>query len=97
VLKEAEAEAAPAAAWYDAEQSGLGDDFLDELAAGFSAIEASPGRFPEFAVGSSHQHRRVLLRRFPYHVIYQLFGEDIWILAVAHAHRRPNYWKDRTH
>ncbi len=35
------------------------------------------------------------LSRFPYAVIYKENSTMIWILAVAHGHRRPGYWKER--
>jgi hypothetical protein len=38
------------------------------------------------------QHR---LNRFPYGIVYQVREDEIAILAVAHLHRRPRYWRDR--
>jgi toxin ParE2 len=35
------------------------------------------------------------LRRFPYSVVYTQDGADILVLAIAHQHRKPNYWKTR--
>ena len=28
-------------------------------------------------------------------VVYREFGDRVWIVAVAHAHSRPGYWKAR--
>lgn len=39
--------------------------------------------------------RRVLLRRFPFFVVYRAVGENLQIVAVAHARRRPGYWRAR--
>jgi plasmid stabilization system protein ParE len=39
--------------------------------------------------------RRVLLRRFPFFVVYRLRGDNVQIVAVAHARRRPGYWRAR--
>jgi toxin ParE2 len=39
--------------------------------------------------------RRCRLGRFPYGLIYTLDNGDILVLAVAHLHRRPDYWRDR--
>jgi toxin ParE1/3/4 len=39
--------------------------------------------------------RRFLLRRFPFFVVYRVLGEHIQIVAVAHARRRPGYWRER--
>jgi mRNA-degrading endonuclease RelE of RelBE toxin-antitoxin system len=37
----------------------------------------------------------VRLSRFPYGLIYTIDNGDILVLAVAHLHRRPDYWRDR--
>ena len=40
--------------------------------------------------------RRILLRRFPFFVVYRQRGENVQILAGAHARRRPGYWRTRS-
>ncbi|CAN5490471.1 hypothetical protein BH10PSE6_BH10PSE6_28480 [soil metagenome] len=39
--------------------------------------------------------RRCRLSRFPYGLIYTIDKYDVLVLAVAHLHRRPDYWRDR--
>jgi hypothetical protein len=39
--------------------------------------------------------RRVLLRRFPYAVIYEVHGPDVVILACMHFSRDPESWERR--
>ena len=39
--------------------------------------------------------RRCRLKRFPYSVVYTLDATDILVLAVAHQHRKPGYWRNR--
>jgi plasmid stabilization system protein ParE len=39
-------------------------------------------------------HRR-RVARFPYDVIYESSDRELFVLAVAHHHRRPEYWSDR--
>ncbi|HEY2585717.1 MAG TPA: type II toxin-antitoxin system RelE/ParE family toxin [Tepidisphaeraceae bacterium] len=95
VVAEAEAESFAAAAWYDAQRQGLGTEFLDELSTAFDAIEQNPQRYPEIPSEGRRQLRKRVLARFPYQVIYQPVGDDVWVLAVAHGRRRPNYWKRR--
>jgi toxin ParE1/3/4 len=41
------------------------------------------------------QDRKLLLRRFPYLLIYREFEGRIWVVTVAHGHRRPGYWRRR--
>lgn len=44
-----------------------------------------------------HSTRRVnLLPRFgEYYIAYMIWQEKVIILAIAHAKRRPYYWRDR--
>lgn len=39
--------------------------------------------------------RRFILRRFPFNIVYCLFPDHIFIMAVAHQRRRPDYWRRR--
>ena len=39
--------------------------------------------------------RRCRMNRFPYGLIYAVDNGDILVLAVAHLHREPGYWRDR--
>ena len=39
--------------------------------------------------------RRILFRRFPFFMVYRVRGGDLEIVAVAHARRRPGYWRTR--
>jgi toxin ParE1/3/4 len=40
-------------------------------------------------------HRQYLVDGFPYRLIYRERVDDLYIVAVAHASRRPGYWKRR--
>jgi hypothetical protein len=39
--------------------------------------------------------RRFRLTRFPYCLAFQVTGDDIAVIAVAHQSRVPFYWRDR--
>jgi hypothetical protein len=39
--------------------------------------------------------RRLVLIRFPYVLIYSFTPDMLRIVAVAHARRRPGYWRAR--
>jgi toxin ParE1/3/4 len=40
--------------------------------------------------------RKFTLHRFPFVIFYQEHAAKIQVLAVAHARRRPGYWKTRS-
>jgi len=40
--------------------------------------------------------RRLTLSRFPYKLLYSVESDHIYLIAVAHQHRMPEYWIDRT-
>jgi plasmid stabilization system protein ParE len=90
-LEIAEIELDQAIRWYGAQAPGLGDAFLIEVLATADRI----ARFPESWHPLDEDVRRCRLSRFPYGLIYTIDNGDILVLAVAHLHRRPNYWRDR--
>ena len=77
--------------WYENEQSGLGDDFLDELHACYERIL----RFPLGYQSLDDGIRRALLRRFPYGVYFTVDGDAVVVLTVLHARRDPAEWQRR--
>jgi plasmid stabilization system protein ParE len=85
-----------AAAWYDDRQDGLGDQFLDLLTDSFRKIQSEPQRFaPVESIRSRREIRSCPLQRFPYQIIFEVRGDEVVVLAVAHTSRRPNYWIPR--
>lgn len=39
--------------------------------------------------------RRALARTFPYAIVYVDLPDVIWIVAVMHGKRQPEYWRKR--
>ena len=52
-------------------------------------------RFPRLGFPLRDNLRRLLLKVFPYRIIYRVEGEEIVVYAVAHVRRRPGYWRQR--
>jgi plasmid stabilization system protein ParE len=90
-LEIAEIELDQAILWYGAQSPGLGNAFLIEVLSAADRI----ARFPDAWHPLGEGIRRCRLSRFPYGLIYTLDNDDILVLAVAHLHRRPDYWRDR--
>jgi plasmid stabilization system protein ParE len=96
ILPEAEAEILAAAQWYESRRSGLSELFLAAVDDAIQAIQRSPKRYPRpVGVRTKRNVRRFLLSEFPYSVVYEIASEEIMVAAIAHAHRRPGYWRKR--
>lgn len=83
-----------AARWYEAQEIGLGRQFLTEVRLAFERIRSNPVAYPVAYRGT----RRALIGRFPYGVIYLPVAEPgcIVVLAVLHCGRDPGVWRQRS-
>ena len=91
VLREAEEELTEAVGHYEEIEAGLGLRLKDEVRAAILWLRNNSG-LPRVRPGG---YQRVNLKVFPYYVAYFIWEDRIWILAVAHGHRRPEYWLER--
>ncbi len=90
ILSVAQAELDDAVIWYDGFSLELGSAFLLEARRVFRLIEQHPHAWHPMEMGL----RRCRMSRFPYGVIYGP-NDGPLIIAVAHLHRAPFYWRDR--
>jgi len=88
---EAEAEFVEAIEYYEERENGLGYDFAVEV---YSAIERTAS-WPKAWPIIEQDLRRCLVKRFPFGIVYAKDQEEIFIVAVMHLHRDPDYWKHR--
>ena len=91
LLEPAQAELDDAITWYAEQAPGLGDAFLIETLKTIQLIEQYPTAWHPL----TPQIRRCRLRRFPYSLVYTKDGNDLLVVAVAHQHRKPGYWRTR--
>jgi len=84
-------EAKSAHEWYATRSEQAAVAFMAELDRAVGAISEGPDRWPSYLHGT----RRFLMRRFPFLVVYRKIPTGFEIVAVAHAKRRPGYWKSR--
>ena len=91
ILDEAAAELADAIDRYEFIESGLGIRLKQEMRAAVAWIAAHT----ELPRVRTLGYRRVNLKIFPYYLAYMILDDTIWVLAVAHAARRPEYWINR--
>ena len=85
------AEARAARLWYQERSPRAASGFLAELSRAFEFI----ARHPEGAQQTEKGVRRLVMRSYPFAIIYRTHGEEIQVVAVAHQHREPGYWKGR--
>ncbi len=88
---EVEAEFNAAIDYYQAIENRLGFDFAVEIQATIERIAA----FPKAWTVIDSEIRRSLVRRSPYGVLYAEENDNIYIIAVMHLHREPDYWQYR--
>ena len=91
ILEQAELELDEAYDYYEYELQGLGEKFIEEFRRGIKRILNYPYAWSFI----QDNVRKCVLKKFPYNIIYAIEDELIIILAVAHQHRRPDYWIDR--
>lgn len=84
-------EAEAAERWYRERNEIASARFRRELDRAVDLVSERPNAGSPYLANT----RRVLLRRFPFFVVYRLRGDNVQIVAVAHGRRRPGYWRAR--
>lgn len=87
----AEAEYLEAVRYYSKIDGQLGLAFVAQVEAAIERARRFPRAWPPLPGGL----RRVLTRRFPYAIAYEILSDRIFIWAVAHGSREPRYWEGR--
>ena len=59
----------------------MGDAFLDAVAGAMRRLEKDPTRERLYYL----MFRRIILRRFPYKIFYQVIGDRVVVFRVLHA------------
>jgi len=89
--EDASAEYEAAFEWYYLRSEFVASRFSEEMNRAITMIFEAPKRWP----AANHGIRKFLLHRFPFAVFYRELPSGIQVLAVAHGHRKPGYWKKR--
>ena len=77
--------------WFERQQSGLGLRFRRDVREAALLIAKAPLLFPV----ELEDVRRYVMNRFSYTLRYVLRNNEVWVVAVSHQHRRPDYWVER--
>ena len=88
---EAKTEAVEAQGWYESRSPGLGFEFVRSIEAALEGAARNPEAFA-FVEGAL---RRVILRKFPYSLIFRAQSEQLLVVAIFHHRRKPRSWVSR--
>ncbi len=77
--------------WYMEQSETAADGFIAELNGRLIAVLEDPYRFANYL----HRTRYALFDRYPYLIVFKVYGALVRIYAVAHTSRRPGYWANR--
>lgn len=76
---------------YELKNAGLGQEFAESVRQGLRRVLAQPLSCPiEVSV-----FRRLVLKRFPYKVMYSVEVDCVYVVAIAHQRREQTYWYSR--
>lgn len=85
-------EFAEAVRWYAAEAGPpQAKDFRNEVQHTLSLLSEHPA----MGTPAGSNTRRMVVRRYPYSIVYRVHAGRLHIFALAHQNRRPGYWADR--
>ena len=77
--------------FYELEYVGLGRRFKEEVRS--AALRVA--EYPKAWSVERDEVRKCLLHKFPYKLLYSVEANHVLVIAVAHQHRKPDYWFDR--
>lgn len=76
---------------YEDRRAGPGAEFLTALFETVSRLARNPDASPLLG----KRTRRVLLRKFPYFLLYVVLEDEVIVTAAFHLSRSPDRWSDR--
>jgi len=90
-IPESESELTEIVEYYEDIESGLGLRFKGEV---LTTLEWLCENAEKPRLRSSG-YRRINLKVFPYYIAYVIRNRIVYIVAIAHTHRKPEFWKMR--
>lgn len=74
--------------FYEFEYKDLGQEFKAEVRRASIRIL----NYPQAWSVEKGDIRKCILHKFPYKILYSVEADHIFIIAIAHQHRKPDYW-----
>ena len=91
IARSAETDLLEGYAFYEEQQAGIGEYFLDSLFADIDALALFAGIHPK-PVGGFH---RTLSKRFPFAIYYDMTGSTALVVAVLDCRQDPASIRER--
>jgi plasmid stabilization system protein ParE len=77
--------------WYAKRSEAAAIGFMNAVEDAFEKILTNPNRFSRTIRGCQY----CTLKRYPFRVVFHQEESRVVIIAIAHAKRRPYYWRNR--
>ncbi|WP_339700141.1 type II toxin-antitoxin system RelE/ParE family toxin [Algoriphagus aquimarinus] len=90
--EEAESDVYDSYIWYEKQQKGLGEYFLESIDAAAQAICNNP---KTYQIRYKKKVRSFVVSHFPYLILYVVNGDNIDVIAVFNTNRHPKRLKKR--
>lgn len=88
---EATAELEVSAEWSADRDATVSRSFCLAVDGAIEGLRTDPERFQLI----DGRHRVCSVKRFPFQIVFRCEESCIYVVAVAHAKRRPGYWRER--
>lgn len=89
IKREALADMQEAYQYYEAQQNGLGEQFLSRLQERFDALSEHPEYYSY--IDQKYILRDVTMAQFPFVIVYEIAGTEVIVYAICSTHKHPEY------
>ena len=73
--------------WYEERRAGLGYEFIEEIEEGLGRLSRNPQHYTAI----NQKYRRVVIRRFPYLIVYEIEDNKVIVNSIRRASQKPKY------
>ena len=77
--------------WYAKRSVNAALRFVGAVDAALVKVATNPTQF----ASPDGLHRECPVKKFPYRIVYRIVENQVLVVAIAHAKRRPGYWQER--
>lgn len=88
IKQEAFTDALEAYQYYEKEQSGLGEVFLNTLQLCYNALSENPQYYSYISGDTKQVFRDIKVGKFPYVVVYEIAANSVVVYAVHNTYKK---------